>query len=279
MKLIILMVAIVLAAPVHAQQGAPGWSAYQMGDFDGARSKARAGAELSNSADAYALACRAGLVVGGFLESGKAAVDSLHQALRDCERALSLEPAHYVAGLSHAIALGFEGLRLRKASYARASKREIEALIRKYPDNALALGALAGWHAAVAREGWLARVFLGASRARAATLYSRAVRLPRTEFPLNYEYIRFLAGGKTDDRATAAAMIENAIEAGAKDGLDALLLDRSSNILKAIRTTSKQQLRDSLEAATPFGAIDEWGVPERTSVAPYPLRKARQTND
>lgn len=273
------MMAIVLAAPVHAQEGVPGWPAYQTGDFRVARSEARAGAEQSNSADAHALACRAGLVVGGFLETGKAAVDSLHQALEDCERALLLEPAHYVAGLSHAIALGFEGLRLRKASYARASKREIQALIRKYPDNALALGALAGWHAAVARQGWLARVFLGASRARAATLYGRAVRLDYAEFPLNYEYIRFLAAGKADDRTTAAEMIESAIKAGAKDGLDVLLLDRSSDVLTAIRAMSKQQLRDSLEAATPFSAIDEWGVPERTSVAPYPLRKADQTND
>lgn len=279
MKLIFVMVAIVLAAPVQAQEGAPGWTAYQMGDFDVARSKAKAGAEQSDSADAYALACRAGLVVGGFLETGKAAVNSLHQALMDCERALLLEPAHYVAGLSHAIALGFEGLRLRKASYARASKREIEALIKKYPDNALALGALAGWHAAVAREGWLARVFLGASRARAATLYGQALRLPYAEFPLTYEYIRFLAGGKADDRETAAAMIESAMKTDAKDGLDTLLLERSNGVLKAIEAGSKQQLRDSLEAATPFSAIDEWGVPERTSVAPYPLRKTGQTND
>ncbi len=279
MKLIIVMVAIFLAVPVYAQEAAPGWSAYQAGDFNVARSEAAAGASQSDSADAYALACRAGLVVGGFLESGKAAVDSLHKALRDCEHALSLEPAHYVAGLSHAIALGFEGLRLRKASYARASKREIEALIKKYPDNALALGALAGWHAAVAREGWLARVFLGASRTRAATLYSRATRLPNAEFPLTYEYIRFLAAGKADDRATAATMIEGAIEAGAKDGLDILLLDRSSEVLKAIRAMSKQQLRDSLRAATPFSDIDEWGTPEHTSVAPYPLRKPLKTND
>ena len=111
------------------------------------------------------------------------------------EKALKIDPKHYVAALSHAIAIGFEGLRIRKASYARASKREIEQFIQHYPQNALARGSLAGWHAAVAEEGWLARLFLGASRARAKSLYAEALLLPNLETPLLYEYIRFLASG------------------------------------------------------------------------------------
>ncbi len=271
MKYLSFLLLLVLPAPVFAQESAVGWQYYLAGEFDTARSMAR----TSGTPEGYALACRAGMVAGGFLETGRAAaVRSLHQALKDCEQALIADPNSYVAGLSHAIAIGFEGLRLRKASYARASRREIEALIDKYPDNALATGALAGWHAAVAREGWLARLFLRASRSDAKTLYRQAMDMPDAELPLYYEYIRFLAEGDKAERLEAIGLIQSAINKGANDGLGRLLLTRCQNLLKALESGKNRQIQEAIDKATPFIEIDEWGTREKTDVSAYPLREA-----
>lgn len=271
----VFIVIALLARPVSAQDTVAGWSLYVKGEFATARAHARATAREQGDAAAFALACRAGMVVGGFLETGPPAVKSLHDALEDCEQALVVDKDNYVAGLSHAIALGFEGLRLRKASYARASKREIESLIERYPENALARGALAGWHAAVAREGWLARLFLGASRSRAELLYANAMKLPNVELPLIYEYIRFLAAGDSDQRQKAGRMIEQALETEPNDGLDALLLDRCRDLAAALVSGDDQQLEESLRRATPFEGIDTWGKPDATRVAAYRLPERR----
>lgn len=279
MRYILIITAFVFACTVRAEANLPGWPAYLAGDFATSRDKAHKGGIATNNAEAFALACRAGLVVGGFLETGTAAVKSLHRALSDCEKALAINPDDYVAGLSHAIAIGFEGLRLRKVSYARASKREIERLIAKYPQNALAQGALAGWHAAVVREGWLAQVFLGGSKRRADTLYAAAMRLPNAELPLAYEYIRFLATGNTTDQQRAADLIKRSVKKGANDGFDALLLDRCTAILEAIGAQSKKQIRGSIAAATPFYGIDTWGRTRLTQIEAYPLRKKSNTVD
>lgn len=268
------IIAVLLAAfRVDASEGIAGWQAYLEGDFARARAEALSAANITPDADAYALACQAGLVVGGFLESKSEAVRSLHKALDACEQALMLDPDHYIAGLSHAIAVGFEGLRLRKASYARASKREIETLIAKYPRNAIAQGALAGWHAAVAREGWLARLFLGASRARAKSLYKQAFTLPGVELPLTYEYVRFLAAGDEEDRQEAQLLLEKALSQPAQNALEALLLAKMGDLNTALTSGKKNQMKTSVRDTIPFYNIDRWGSPDETNLSAHPLPK------
>lgn len=252
-------------------QDAPGWDAYVRGDLAAARATAQQAANEKPSADSYALACRAGLAIGGFLETGEAAVESLHQSLKDCEKALELDPNHYVAALSHAIAIGFEGLRLRKAAYARASRREIETFIELYPQNALARGSLAGWHAAVAQEGWLARLFLGASRARAKSLYAEALVLPNLEAPLTYEYIRFLVGGTAADREKASSLASQMLATAPSDGFEAILHTRLETLLLALKSNNEERIEQSVADATPFNGIDDWGKPDAVAKPAYPL--------
>ena len=269
--LLYIIVAFCASFGAAASEGTAGWQAYLDGDFTRARAEALAAARSTPSADAFALSCQAGLVIGGFFEGNRDAVRSLHQALDNCEQALAIDPDHFVAGLSHAIAIGFEGLRLRKASYARASKREIEALIAKYPRNAIAHGALAGWHAAVAREGWLARLFLGASRARAKSLYAEAFSLPGVEVPLVYEYARFLADGDGEDQQEARHLIAQALDKPAQNSLDALLLGKLQTLQGALAGGEKKQLKTSIQATIPFNNIDNWGSPDATKLTAHPL--------
>jgi len=240
---------------------------YAAGKFNQARIDAR----QLETAEGYALACQAGLVIGGFQERGAAAVASLHEALQDCRLALELEPTHYRAGLSHAIALGFEGQRLRRTAYARASKQNIEALIKQYPNNALATGALGGWHAAVSLEGMFARAFLGASRAKAKALYSEALKLPDAELPLCFEYIRFLASGSRQERTEALKVLAQVGGKPPKGALEKLLKDKSLQIRNAIELDDKKMLERALEEATPFNGIDVWGSLKKTGIRAFPL--------
>ena len=243
---------------------------YAVGNFK----YARATAQELNTADGYALACQTGLVIGGLQEIGSAAVTSLQGALADCRKALDLDPTHYSAGLSHAIATGFEGLRLRKTAYAQASKREIEALIRRYPDNAFAVGAAAGWHAAVAREGLFARLLLGAGRGKAGSLYAQAILLPNAELPLHFEYSRFLAAGNKQDKANALRILKDILAKPPQNALEKILLEKCLQIQTALRSGDKKSISQALAAATPFGGIDAWGSVKKTGIKGFPLQAA-----
>ncbi len=264
----------VISVSAQADTTPPGAQAFVEGDFMRAFKEAATGAQKNPTADSFGLACQTGLVIGGFQQTGKDAVNTLHEALKNCERALALDPNHYVAGLSHAIAIGFEGLRLRKVSYARTSKREIRVLIEKYPANAVAKGALAGWHAAVAREGWLARLFLGASRARAKSLYAEALALPGVDLPLLYEYARFLAEGDDKDREAAQQLIAETASEPVANGLNALLIEKLAALEIALRENGKKQRKTGIEATDPFSGIDQWGTPAKTGIDAYPPYRA-----
>ncbi len=246
---------------------------YNAGNFAAAKTTAQ---QLS-TAEGYALACQAGLVIGGFQEKGVAAVRSLHGAIEDCRKALDLEPTNYSAGVSHAIATGFEGLRLKKVAYARASKKDIETLIRRFPNNALAAGALAGWHAAVSRQGVFARLILGAGRDKARSLFARAVLLRGAELPVYFEYIRFLAAGNNQDKSKAESLLAKITARPPKNALEKLLLEKCLQIQSALQSGDKKSLKQALAVATPFTGIDAWGAVKKTNIKGFPLQQNRGT--
>ncbi len=262
-----------------------GFTTEPTGDFDhalldynaGRFAAATIGARQLGTADGYALACRSRLVIGGFQEKGAAAVLSLHGAIEDCRKALKLEPTHYGAGISHAIATGFEGLRLRKSDYARASKKYIEALIQQHPDNALAVGALAGWHAAVADQGVFARLILGASRDKAHTLFSQAILLQGSELSLYFEYIRFLAAGNGEEQSESLRLLVKVLAKSPKNALEKLLLEKCLQIQNALQSGNKKPLKQALSMAAPFAGIDAWGTVKKTGIKGFPLQQNHGT--
>jgi len=245
-------------------------------DFNAGRfTAAKTGAQQLGTAEGYALACKSGLVIGGFQEKGVAAVQSLHGAIEDCRKALDIEPENYSAGISHAIATGFEGLRLKKIAYARASKKSIETLIDRYPENALAAGALAGWHAAVSRQGIFARMILDTGRNKARTLFSQAIKLRGVELPLYFEYIRFLASGNSREKSEAKRLLTEVLSMSPRNALEKLLLEKCLQIQSALDSGDKKSLKKALAVATPFTGIDVWGTVRKTDIKGFPLRQNR----
>ncbi|TNE61508.1 MAG: hypothetical protein EP335_16130 [Alphaproteobacteria bacterium] len=212
----------------------------------------------AGDADGFAAACRAGLSLGGFYETGEIAVMRLHGAIDDCRKALGLAPHHTIASISYGIGLSFESKRIHKAGLAKLAKERFEALVEEKPDNALAHGALGGWHAHVAASGFMARMVLGASRKTAEEEFARSLALAKPDRPLLLEYIKFLAGGDKRDRAAALALMPTYHALPVTSPLDRLMDERSRKLEDALRADDKGDIKDALPLVSAFWDIADW---------------------
>lgn len=257
---------LIMAAsvPAHAGGATPLEEArilYSSGDFAKATNVANAVLHPADLADAYSLACKSQLILGGFKSAGQKSVSALHSAIEYCHRALQQDPKHFEARFNLAVALGFEGRRVRGASYATRSRAEIETLIAQYPNNPIALGALAGWHSEAAKEGFLARTFLGASRKKARNLFRSALENSQ-DIALSYEYVRFLSAGKKAERDEAlrfgqAFMNQHAGKVP-PTSFEAMLLERAATLLAALKSEDKQQTSKALLDVAAFPDIKDY---------------------
>jgi len=240
------------ATAADARMTTAGWEEFVRGDFVAAQEKGRASA----TADGYALACRSGLVRGGFLETGAAAVSHLHSAATDCANALRITPDHYSARMSLSIALSFEGKRLRRVAYPKKAKMLIESLITTQPDNPLGYGALAAWHSEVSAAGFLARMVLGARRKTSRGLFHKAQKMGAIDFPLQFEYVKFLARGNKSDRAKALVLADTLIKQVPAMAIDRIIQEKCSLLLGALRTNKKKSILEALKQASAFYSIE-----------------------
>jgi tetratricopeptide (TPR) repeat protein len=226
----------------------PGWQDFVSGAFDSARERAAA----SHTADGLALACRSGLVIGGFQETGEASVISLHRALEDCSAALHMDPHNIVASVSYALALGYEGKRLKKASYIKASRERLEHCLAHHPDDPLVTAALGGWHSAVSNAGFLARLALGGSRKDAENYFRRAIELDDRSVGTRFEYIRFLARGGSDERAEALRQLRITLGIKPEDAAEEIMLARLAELTAPLEADDKNAARDTVERTAAF---------------------------
>lgn len=256
--------------------------AFHDGDFKLARKQSQALGE-SEGADAYALACKSGLILGGFIDHGDNVVSSLHQALDDCRSALSIDPQHFDARFNYAVALGFEARRTRSAKHAVRSRDHLNFLLSQNLKNPLALGAIAGWHSETAKEGFLARTFLGASRKRANRYFATATMVS-DDIALRYEYLRFLAGGSRKDRVSAMRTADSILKTKKKisstnqkvGALDTLLLNRAQKILEALETKEKSKVQAALIDTAAFAEIKQLKAAAPTYAIPETFSPTRQ---
>ncbi len=241
----------------------PGWLDFVEGSFDEARERGAA----TNTADGLALACRSGLVIGGFKQHGSESVTSLHRALDDCEKALALDPDNVVAAVSYAIGIGYEAKRLRKASYVKASKERLEALVTRLPDDPLIVAAMGGWHSAVSNAGFLARLALGASRKEAQEYFERAIALDGQSIGTRFEYVRFLARGDKEERALARKELAIVLTLRPRDAAEKIMLKRLSALMEPLESGDKKAAKNTVIETSAFDDIDEWD-----EIEPYPLK-------
>ena len=242
----------------------PGWHDFVTGAFSTAREVAAA----ANTADGLALACRSGLVIGGFQEDGRQSVISLHRALKDCENALELEPHNIVASVSYALALGYEGKRLKKASYIKASRERLEHCLAHHPDDPLVMAALGGWHSAVSRAGLLARIALGGSTKDAEAYFKRAIAIDGTAIDIRFEYVRFLGRGGRDDRAEALRQLDIVLGLKPTDAAEKIMQERLMLLRAPLKADDKNEVRDIILQTSAFRDIADWRDIEPHTLVP-----------
>lgn len=237
-----------LWSTTDVQAEAPGWAAFVAGDFGRARQEGKA----DGSAEGLSQACRAGLVLGGFVEAGPAAITSLHRAITDCDQALRLQPGHFYAKMSLAIALSFEGKRLMRPRYAKRAKAYIQELIAQEPENPLGYGAIAAWHAEVSAAGFMARLLLGARRKQAKANFATALQLGAIDYALRFEYVKFLAHGTRSERRDALIAAKELMQVKPVLALDKILQKRCAALIGALEQGDKRTINTALKKSTAF---------------------------
>lgn len=254
-----MVLALAMAAAAGAAAAGVGRAEFAAGDFEAAREDGRA----DGTAEGLALACQAGLVMGGYLEPPDAAVLSLHGALDDCARAIETGNAGPDAYVNYAIGLAFEAKRLGSRRLAANARRLMEDAASRFPQSGYAIGALGGWHASVSEQGLLARSVLGASRDSARHAFLKALRLEPDNFAVNYQYVRFLAAGDERDRREAATAVQRVTAAFSPDDrFEAMLAQRARVIAAALVSGDAKATAAALEESEPFNGV------ERSKVAP-----------
>jgi len=239
-----------------------GWKAYNAGEYQ----KARDLFEAAGGTEGYAAACRTGLVLGGFFENGETQVHTLHRALDDCKAAIELDGDQLDARISYAVGLGFEGKRLKKVKYAKASRRKLEDLIVVSGDYGILHAALGGWHTTVYEAGFFARLALGAKRDIARQQFEKAVTLAPNDIGVRFEFIKYLAYGNGDEHKEALAEIQKVATLPAHDAFDQYMIGKTKAIGAMIEAKDESGLQDALEAATPFASIRD-----HKNLPAYPL--------
>lgn len=230
------------------------WQAFVNGDYGAAIDIGR----HENTAESLTIACRSNLIVGGFLIEDRSAANYLHAAIRDCVQALQLDKTYFDAQISLAIALSFEGKRIKSLHYPRKARRIIERLIQTHPENAQTYGALAAWHSQVSAAGFFARLALKASRDQAAALFEEALGHGIIDFPLSLEQIKFLAQGSTSDRKEALKLAEVLMLHPTTTAFDQLLQKRSAILFNALKSGKKSDIKSAIQHVSAFSEAADW---------------------
>ncbi|WP_374763107.1 hypothetical protein [Yunchengibacter salinarum] len=249
-----LMLGMLASLPARADDRlARAQAAFDAGAFETAADLGRA----SDTADGLSLACRSGLIRGGWQTEGPEMVTILHQAIRDCENAVIKEPTHLVGKLSLALAVGFEGKRRKKAGYADAAKDHLKTLVQLYPDHPDPWGALAGWHAEVSKEGFMARLVLGARPSKAHEFFETALKKGSVDGPFMLEYCKFLARLGPVEQMIAESHLNTMLEKPAHTALLKIVRGKARKLKEALASGKKTRIADAIEAASAFPDIEK----------------------
>lgn len=236
------------ACPAMAQDSQTAREFYDKGDFK----QASLIAEAQNDLAGYTLALRAALAYGGHVARGKEAVEWLERAERLADKLMSFDDLGLRNRLSVAIVISYRSKKQRSVSLVNHAKHLIEGLIQDYPNEAMAHGALAGWHSEISAAGFLPRLVLGASRGKAGQYFDKARSLNDAKISLNLEYAKYLARGDEKERNRAKVLLFSIIEDNPEDAFDRLLQENANKLLIAVNTGKKKVIKRIIAEISAF---------------------------
>jgi tetratricopeptide (TPR) repeat protein len=248
-----LVVALLLAsAPAAAHASAA--SAFAAGDFASAATAGRA----EQTAPSLVLAGRATALEAAFKTTDKARARTLlAQAVADFDAALKKDPASFDAIVQRGIAIGYQAKLERAPGLAKQARKSFETALAKRPGDAVALGAMGGWHGeAVATLGkFLAGTALGAKEGESLKFYDKALAAPGADPAIPVFYASTLLGLSADNAPKARTLLERAVKARPVDGFDKLMQANARAILAPLAKGDVPGARRTAARLAPLGTV------------------------
>lgn len=252
MRLGLVLLLLLISLPVNADGYSEAQNLYSAGQYQRAAEQAR----QLGTADGFALAARAELVVAAYIEAERdLALLSLEQAARDAQNAIVLDPTHIEGRLQAAIAQGYQARIERSPSLARDAKALIDDVLSARPDHAYALATLGGWHGETIATigGFLAALTTGASKKEFMQAFDAALEADKDNPAIRAYYARILLdiGGKKFERR-AEEVLDEAISLHPRDAFEAMLQEGARRLRTAYESGDKATLKETLQSLTPF---------------------------
>lgn len=247
----LLLTALLLAAPVAAS---PSADAFAAGKFAEAAAIGRREATAQSLLTAgRALATQAAWQT----TDREAARKLLAQAEADLTASLALAPGNPAALLQKAVVIGYQAKLAKSPGLAKQARAGFEAVLAKQPANALAQGAMGGWHGeAVATLGkFLAGTALGAKEGEAIRWFDRAVATTGGDPAIPLFYATTLLGLSADNAAKAKALLQRAVKATPADGFDRLMQANARAILAPLDKGDVKAAQATAKRLAPLGTL------------------------
>lgn len=245
MRQLLTVIIIFLSLPLQASQhGYSFKSALQKQNMGYFQQSLQEASKLK-TADGYALAARARLILVRFYIKKEKRLTHTELALADALKALEIDERHLEGNLQAAVAWGFKA-RIRKQSEdARRAKFYIDQALLYHPDSPWAWAANGGWHAEVVEEAGilLGRILLGASRKTSITSFKKAIGLSQNPIPFYLAYSQSLfRSGKKKYHDEAYNMLQKMIALPPQNYLDQISQKFAIQMLQAIENKDTEQL-------------------------------------
>lgn len=242
-----LMLLLLVAPPAFA--GVPlvaAREAFAQGDFR----RAATLAHEAGAAEGEALAARAELADGDFVEHGEASHEDFRQAAKSARAALQLDPDNVEGHLYLALALGFLGrlegsVAAHFAGYPEEARKHIDRALELAPTDPWANALLGGWNLEIVNDGGvLAETIYGASREKGIAAYNYALALDPGNPAIAYQYaLQLVAMGGAWPRAEAYQVLKTSLRAEPADAFQRFAWQRAEQMMLALESHDDVALR------------------------------------
>lgn len=239
------------AAPAAA---APASEAFAAGRWEEAAALGRKGeAAADRIAEARALS-----VIATYQVTDKARARALlEQAIAATDAAVAAEPMNMRARLERAIVTGYLGKLKGSAGNARAARRDVETVLAREPDNALAHAILGGWHGeTVATVGpFLARTAVGARKEECIRHFDRAIALDGGSvlYPVFYAFTLLALDPRNAPKAES--LLARADRNRPADAYERLVQANGREVLAVLRSRDPARAAALARRLSPLGTI------------------------
>lgn len=236
----------------------PGWATAADAFRDGRFADAVTQGRTEATAASLIIAGRAALSIAGYQSTDKASAKlAVERAGRDFDAAIAKAPNSLEARTQKAIAVGYLAKLDQSPGEAKAARQQMEAVLARDGNFALANTALGGWHGGgVATLGaFMASTVLGANRKSMERYFNVALeREPRViTHAVTYAFTLLDVSASNAPRATA--LLKSAVALPTRDGFELQNRKAATQVLALLTAGDAAGARTLSRRLAPFGTL------------------------